>query len=577
MTTYFSNRLAAFFCFIAIFPSFISYAQNSSCGCDYTLDAALANGISFSPTRTDGRYLNPKPGQTICLTGNYADLRIEGISGTAANPIIIKNLCDSEATFNSTGANPPLTLANCQYIHLTGAANPAVSYGLSIDCQASAGLLVTGTTVKNIEIDHIEVKKSKFAGFMVKQDPSCDPKTWGDNMTMYNIEIHDNYVHDVVGEGFYIGNSFWQDGMNRPCDGQNIKVYPHRILGLKVHHNTIRNTGWDGLQYGCSPDADVHDNLIENAGVLKVAQQMNGIQIGAGSGGRCYNNTIRNVGGTGVAIIGFVSTTKVYNNLVINASEGIFADSRDSVKLPKIELNIYNNSLINVSQNGITIYDNGYQYKNAANQLVFHPKGYQPRVKNNVIIGAYFDFRLILRDPSITLDSSNNFKLKSPFASPPQYFETQKLALFADTFSYKLKSTSYLVNRGTNSVANVVSMDLLGASRFQDATFDIGAYEYLETVKIPTASKPRITSKNVKSYSLYPSVTIDNVTLDFSNLEKPTKATIYNLMGQPFSQRSIGQDEMSLSLPVNDLPQGYYICVLTSDNKVLSSLRFTKQ
>ena len=109
------------------------------------------------------------------------------------------------------------------------------------------------------------------------------------------------------------------------------------------------------------------------------------------------------------------------------------------------------------------------------------------------------------------------------------------------------------------------------------AAFDIGAYEFVETATMATVSKPKITSKSIKAYNLYPSVTSDNVTIDFSNLEQPTKATIYNLVGQPFTQRSIVKDEMSLNLSVNDLPQGYYICVLTSDTKVLSSLRFTKQ
>jgi Right handed beta helix region/Secretion system C-terminal sorting domain len=576
MNTLFATRRFTVVCFLTIFLTSLSFAQNN-CGCDFTIDASLANGISFAPWRTGDHYLNPKPGQTICLKGNYTDLRLDGLRGTAKAPIIIKNLCNSVASFNSTGSNPPFSLSNCEYIHISGASNPSVNYGISIDCAASAGLSVSGTTANNIEIDHIEVKKSNFAGFMIKQDPTCDPKTWRDSMTMSNIELHHNYIHDVAGEGFYIGNSFWQGGMTRTCSGQNQVVYPHRILGLKVHHNTVRNTGWDGIQYGCSPDAVVYNNLIENTGLLKVAQQANGVQIGAGSGGLFYNNVIRNASGTGVAIIGFASTTKVYNNLIINAYEGIFADTRDSIKLPKIELNIYNNTLINVAQNGMTIYDNGFQSKNTANESTFSPKGYQPRVKNNVIIGAYFDFRLILRDPNIRLDSSNNYKLKTPFSSAPQYFVAQKLALFADTVSYQLKANSYLINKGTNSVAGVVSTDLLGESRFQDASFDIGAYEFIE--KYPIAQQPTITAKGLKTYRLYPSVANDVLTVDLPKITQNSVVTIYNLIGQPFrsQQVSIENNATSVHFDVTNLQQGSYLCVLTTDNKVVSSLKFAKQ
>lgn len=555
-------------------------AQNTTnCGCDYIINASLANGISFAPWRTGNYHLAPLPGQTICLTGNYADLRIDGIKGTANAPITIKNLCTSVATFNSTSTNPPFSLSNSEYVHITGAGNPSVNYGMTVNCSGSAGVSVTGTTVRNIEIDHVEVSKSGFAGFMIKQDPACESNTWRDSMTMYNIELHDNYVHDVAGEGFYLGNSFWQGGMTRTCGGQNIIVYPHRILGLKVHHNTIRNTGWDGLQYGCSPDAQVYNNLIENTGLLKVAQQMNGVQIGGGSGGLFYNNIIRNPGSTALALIGFVSTTKIYNNLIANAYEGIFADTRDSIKLPKIELDIYNNTLVNVSQNGLTIYDNGYQYKDAAGQWVFFTKGYQPRIKNNVIIGPYFDFRFIIRDPSIQVDSSKNYKLKTPFTSAFQYFVPQKLALFADTISYPLKSTSYLVNKGTNSVSNVLTDDILGVSRLQDAAFDIGAYEYVGApFSAPQQSEKPLTS-SIKDFSLYPSIVTDVLTINLPELSQPTDLVVYNMMGQPLSRRQLASSNsnQTLRLLIDDMPKGYYFCVLESDNKPLSSLKFTKQ
>ena len=592
------------FAFIFSALSFISFAQNNAaCGCDYTIDTALAHGISLAPWRTGAYHFDPQPGQTVCLSGNYVDLRLDGIKGTAAAPIIIKNLCNTVATFNSTGNYQPLSLINCEYVHLTGTGDSTKNYGITFDCTSVAGaLVVSGTTAKGIEIDHIEIKKSNFAGLMVKQDPTCDPNTWRDNMVMTDINIHHNYVHDVLGEGFYIGNSFWQGGMTRTCSGQTQVVYPHQILGLKVHNNIIHNTGWDGLQYGCSPDADVHDNLIENTGLLKISQQTNGVQIGAGSGGLFFNNIIRNPGSTALAMIGFINTIKVYNNLIVNANEGIFADSRDSISFPKIELEVYNNTLVNTSQNGMTIYDNGYQYKNASNQWVFFPKGYKPRVKNNVIIGPYFDFRLILRDPAVGIDSTNNFKLKTPFSSPPQYFAAQKLTLFGDTIAYTLKNGSYLINRGTNSVLNVVIDDLLGISRFQDSILDIGCYEYMATQsaanlranniinllenkskasQLSTIEKKDDTlfdNLDTKQYALYPTIADDIVTVNLPNLTQKATLKVYHMTGQLVKTIEINtlNKPESMTFNIKDFKQGLYICSLIENHQPIASLKFSK-
>lgn len=548
-------------------------ASPANCDCDYIINPTLANGISFAPWRTGSYYFNPPPGSVVCLKGIYQDLRIDGIMGTLDSPIIFKNYCDSVAQFISTTSNPPFSLTNSKYVHITGTATPSVEYGIVVDCNGSAGISVSGTIVRDIEIDHVEIKKTNFAGFMVKQDPTCDPNTWLNNTTYYNIDLHHNYVHDVIGEGFYIGNSFWQGGMNRTCNNQTITVYPHRIYGLKIHHNIVKNTGWDGIQYGCSPDANVYNNLIENTGLLKVSQQTNGVQIGGGSGGHFYNNIIRNPGSTALAIIGFSDTVRVYNNLIANAYEGIFADTRDSISAPKIELQIYNNTLINTSQNGMTIYDNGYQYKNASNQWVFFPKGYQPRVKNNVIIGAYFDFRLLLRNPLITLDSTNNYKLRTPFSSPPQYFASQKLQLFADTFAYTLKENSYLIDRGTNTVSSVVSSDLLSVPRPQGFFHDIGAYEYFFT-SVPQAFEKSQNMAVSQNFSIYPTLVKDVLNIRIKEIGEDAEIHIYDITGRIHALKSLKDKQTTLDL--GHLKQGLYICTLINGNS-LQSIKFIKQ
>ena len=110
------------------------------------------------------------------------------------------------------------------------------------------GLKLDGLST-NFEVDHIEVSNVSFAGIMAKTDPNCDDATIRGNFTMYDVLLHDNYVHDTRGEGFYVGNSFW-DGMERSC---GIRL-PHEIKGLKVYNNIVEDTGctFQGWRSGCS-------------------------------------------------------------------------------------------------------------------------------------------------------------------------------------------------------------------------------------------------------------------------------------------------------------------------------------
>ena len=161
---------------IACFSVSVCAAQsNASCGCQFTISPTLANGVTLAPWKTGTYHFAPKPGDTICLNGNYPDLRIDGISGTIDSPIVIKNMCNGSATFNSTTSNPPLSLTNVQYVKVSGKGNPSVNYGLSFDCSGSAGISVSGTTVRNVEIEGVEVKRVGLCWFYDKTRPYLRP------------------------------------------------------------------------------------------------------------------------------------------------------------------------------------------------------------------------------------------------------------------------------------------------------------------------------------------------------------------------------------------------------------------
>ncbi len=463
-------------------------------------------------------------------------------------------------------------------MRITGTGDNSLTYGMSLNGTktGSSGLVVGGLST-DIEVDHIKVTKASFAGMMIKQDPTCSSNTWRDSFTMYNIKVHDNYVRDVGGEGLYIGNSFWQQGLTRTCNGQNITVYPHRILGLKIYNNIVRNSAWEAIQYGCAPDAEVYNNDIDSSGQANVSQQCNGIQMGAGSGGKLYNNVIRNVKCGGIVAIGFVEDSKIYNNLVVGSSDGMFIDTRDSNQ-NNISMVVANNTLSNITNVGIKMYDYGLNYTvtnpNGSKTFVSFPKNYLPIAKNNIIIGAYWSFQ-VLGAAQQSIDSSKNYALRTPFSSPPSFFIPNKLSLFSDTTAYTLLASAPIIDWGIDMSSQGILTDRFGTTRPQGNSFDIGSHE---SIYNPPPIQPLVSSKSpTNQLSIYPSISDNEINIRVPPSVKSANYLILNAQGQvimnKFYSNSAGSE---FSLNINNLKPGLYILSL-SDNLNKHMAKFVKQ
>lgn len=122
-------------------------------------------------------------------------------------------------------------------------------YGfLSDDAFAQGQYLHMGVAVgdaTSFELEYIEIFRSGFAGIRIlnKVDAGNPPQP------MDNVRIHDNYVHDVDGEGLYLG---WTGAP------------PSSMLGkLQVYNNRIVRTGNEGLQIqNLGDETEVHHNTI---------------------------------------------------------------------------------------------------------------------------------------------------------------------------------------------------------------------------------------------------------------------------------------------------------------------------
>lgn len=418
------------------------------CGCDHI--------HPLNVWKLDGTAVNIQPGDTVCLeAGARARMRIENVHGTEQAPVTIKN-CGGQLEIEEGPYGISIGLSS--HLRLTGTGDPAHFYGIRAGGTVGAGDLTT-----NVEIDHVEVYAAGFAGFMVKTDPTCDPATWRENFTMYDVSLHDNYVHHTGdGEGFYVGFTFY-DGYDITCDDQTITVYGHVIEGLEMYNNITYDTGAEGIQVGSTPvGANIHDNVVQLYGQRPFANyQDNGIQIGAGTGGLLYNNWIQDGPGNGLIMMG-QGDNVIFNNVIVNTGAyGVFADERGDPVGTGYQF--INNTIVNPALDGIRIYADLMEMNH---------------IKNNIIVNPGTGEYVVKLNDNVPLEMANNL-----FAA------TGEEVGFVDVAAhdYHLTAVSPAVDGGLNGSVFGVYADKDGVSRPYGAAYDIGAYEFLPTLRLSGA------------------------------------------------------------------------------------------
>ncbi len=405
----------------------------------------------------DGKLLNIKPGAIICLKASnaYKNLLFRNIVGTETNPVIIRN-CGGTAVINASGMTYGIKTEYSKFFKITGG-DVNKSYGIKV---VSGHIGVTlDKFSSNFDVDHLEVYNSGFAGIMAKTDPTCDNATIRGSFTMKNIRISNNYIHDTGGEGLYIGNSFYAKGKTLSCGPR----LPHEIHSVKIHNNVITNTGWEAIQVGSATQgAEVYANTIENYGTANRNTHNNGIQLGEGTGGKCYNNFIKNGPGNGLIILG-LGDNVIFNNLIIGAgAAGVFCDERYT---PGPGFKFINNTIVNPKTDGIRIYAERVPMNTIINNIIVNPGNYSKYTYPRTGDDAYV-YKL---SKNMHLDISNNHFTRD--------INSVKF-INASTSDFRLSSISPTVNKGKNISTYAIIKDYYDQQRLKGAAYDIGASEY---------------------------------------------------------------------------------------------------
>jgi hypothetical protein len=387
-------------------------------------------------------------GSIICIpAGTRGALLLKNLKGTAAKPIIIINKGGKVTFTTATTASYAFKTQNCQYFKILGNGVPGITYGFNIN-GGNIGMTMDDLS-SDFEISNVEVRNSGFAGIMAKTDPTCDVATQRGHFTMRNVSLHNNYVHKTGGEGFYVGNSFYASGSSLSCG----RVLPHDVINVKIYNNRIDSAGCEGIQVGSAiAGCEVYNNTVTSPGLSPFANgQNNGIQIGEGAGGKCYNNLIKNAPGNGIIVLG-LGDNQVFNNFILNSgANGIFADSRYT---PGPNFQFINNTIIASAADGIKMNSETIPMNT---------------VINNVIVKSGSGVAIHKISNGVKLTASNNYTGNDITAL--------KFANYtADDFH--LLSSSPLINAGANVLLYGVGIDYYGKTRPSGIAFDIGATEY---------------------------------------------------------------------------------------------------
>jgi len=456
----------------------IAALAKQQCDCDFVISASPLEWMF------DGAAKGVKPGDKICFaSGTRLPIVLFNIKGTPGNPVILTNMCDGKVTIAGTALNPyGVEVHKSSNFKFSGAGNPNEQYGIEIKGP------VMGIDLRDLstdfEVDHLKISNLTYAGIVAKTDPTCDPATWRGNFVLRNTSFHDNYISDVLGEAFYIGNSHYHTTVSVVCLDGIKQVQEHEVIGVKIYNNIVKNTGNDGIQVGgATSQCYIHHNNIYNVGMSNGYGQQSGIQINPGTNAECYNNVIDK--GTGYGIFaGGRGASHLYNNLITNHMQGGIL-AQDYPPVDTRGFIIANNTLINNKDYGIYMFS-----QNTANNIFI----------NNIIV-AYnqtnYQYVKLNNPGGIKWTESNNVKTADisslKFVNPSGK-------------DYRLTSASAPAkDKGADAKPDGVTVDLDEIARPQGGLFDIGAYEFKTST---TANKPPVASAGVDKVITLPTTAV---------------------------------------------------------------------
>lgn len=294
-------------------------------GCDF---AGLTGGetgdtVTLSPTSPGEIYMPDLsavgPGDVIAIpAGTYTGgIALRGFAGAGGAPVTILNV-------GGTVETPWIRISEGRHFRLEG--RDASGYGFHVVGPSGTGVAI-GRDTSDYEVTGIEVT-GVDAGFYFKVDPDAAvPSTIHPAGAIANVWIHHNHIHDVPGEGMYIGHTYPN------ADPYHGDLVPLRMENVHIWANVVEDTGWDGIQLSnARSGAVICGNVVRDFGLLSMDSQRAGIILGGNTEGDVFGNLVENGTGNAIEVFGYGECT-VHDNVILDTAtlpgeDVIYVDGR---------------------------------------------------------------------------------------------------------------------------------------------------------------------------------------------------------------------------------------------------------
>jgi hypothetical protein len=339
---------------------------------DYTIDKGDS---SFDCSRVN-------PGDTLTIAaGTRGPLKISNCQGADGKRITIRN--DSRGSEpvvirrdSGSGGGFVFSCTNCTYIDIDGSqkwqgAPQGKTYGIKVTMTGggspSAFMRIAGlsrfVTIRNVEIDGAWPSVSKDGiGLSINDHTikrAAHPGLWREG-----ILVEHNYVHNVQGEGMYIGPNYREGDLP--------------LRNVEIRYNRVEDTGWEGINTKSmwSGNNSIHHNVVlragSNGGAVNKPTQYSGINNNAGTV-KIYNNWVEKTGQHGIQVwtvdgpkvgegVGPFDV-RIWNNVIVDAgslwkphmanSYGINVGAMAGCERP--DAAIFNNTIVQSRESAIRL------------------------------------------------------------------------------------------------------------------------------------------------------------------------------------------------------------------------------
>lgn len=215
------------------------------------------------------------PGQKLLIKGGtyeYIWFNLPNVRGTKENPVIITNYEGQvRLVYDGSTSSPNkdrFAVFGAKNWKVTGKYDPSKKtgdpryrghdgpWGWSFVADTYGFLMDNSWGISSVaafkgdqtyyEVEYTEVRNGGFAGFSLKNDFPADPSKHMD------INIHDNYIHDLHSEAFYVGKNVTE------CE-------QHNIVG-RIWNNLMTRSGTESIQISNGANRlAVYNNTIVSA------------------------------------------------------------------------------------------------------------------------------------------------------------------------------------------------------------------------------------------------------------------------------------------------------------------------